>query len=936
MKNVILKLKYSLIICVVGLIMLLCNYFINTSEVQLMYLSHLLNIAAALLFISAFIFILLSVSQLNHSASPAIKNNIIPSDTADTIISVEETSFSLFKHLTALVPGTLYKFQLFDDGRIAVPYASDGIKEIFETTADEVFSDATPLFAKIHPDDFSWVYQSILDSIESLSIWQEEYRILLPEKGLRWVRTEAKPERLDDSVVWYGYANDITDRIAANAELKKTKNILEEISLVAKVGGWEIDLVNNTRNWSSVTREILEIETDFSPSLETSIQFYKEGKDRDLIMQVLADARNNGTPFDIEVAMITAKGNNIWVRTKGQAEMIDNKVVRIYGTTQDITTQTNLQNDLKISKKQFSNTFEHSAIGMAFVNLEAVFLTINQRFSQIVGYTEEELTQLHVSDLTFPEDLKTHQHFMGDLLSGKTESHKRERRYKCKDGSIVWVFSAVSILRDTNNNPLYFIVQIEDITAQKQSEIKLVEERSFLRTLIDNLPVNVFIKDLDSRKTLVNRSEYLTYGLNDETSLIGKSDFDLFPEDIARKNIAEDQEVFRTRKAIIDYESTCLHKDGTKYFVLKSKIPLFNQNNEVTGLLGISHDITHLKEAHEALRLDEEKFRFIYESSPIGIALNDFNSGTFIDCNLAIVHSAGYNNKEEFLNLTYWNLTPKEYEPQEAYQLEQMNKTGRYGPYEKEYIRKDGTRFPVLLNGIKIKDTHGRDVILSVVEDITKKRKQEQEITKAAINAQEKERFEIGRELHDNVNQILVGTILTLDMVKGDLSTKNDAFIQSSRTYVRSAIEEIRKLSHRLAPAFYDGIDFKVAFVNLLNNFNVDSQFEVNLQFNIADESVLDNNILLNLYRILQEQLSNIAKYAQATHIEVGITGRDKMIVLRIADNGIGFDSNQDKKGGIGLHNIKKRAELFNGNFIINTSPDHGCELIIEIPVEGI
>ena len=816
-----------------------------------------------------------------------------------------------------------------------MPYASDGITEIFESTAEEVFSDAGSLFAKIHPDDFSWVYQSILDSKETLSIWQVEYRILLPEKGLRWVRAEAKPERLEDSVVWFGYANDITGRKEGRLELEKTKKQLEEINQVARVGGWDYDLINNTRYWSSVTKEILEVEPDVLISPETNKLFYKEGRDRDLILHVLAEATEKGIPFDVEVAMTTAKGNNIWARIKGQAETIQHKVVRLFGTFQDITTQKNLLNDLKISKKQFSNTFEHSAIGMAFVNLEAVFLTVNQRFSQIVGYSEDELTQLHVSDLTFPEDQKTHQHYMGDLLSGKTESHKRERRYKCKDGSIVWVFSAVSILRDTDNNPLYFIVQIEDITAQKQSERKLVEERSFLRTLIDNLPVNVFIKDLDSRKTLVNRSEYLTYGLTDDTFLIGKTDFDLFPEDIARKNIAEDQEVFCSGKAIIDYESTCLHKDGTKYWVLKSKIPLFNQNNEVTGLLGISHDITHLKEAHEALRLDEEKFRFIYELSPIGIALNDFNTGSFIDCNHAIVQSAGYDNKEEFLNITYWNLTPKEYESQEAYQLEQMNKTGRYGPYEKEYFRKDGTRYPVLLNGIKLKDTNGREVILSVVEDITQRRKQEQEITKAAINAQEKERFEIGRELHDNVNQILVGTILTLEMVKGDLSAKNDAFIQSSRSYVRSAIEEIRKLSHRLAPAFYDGIDFKIAFVNLLNNFNVDSQYEVNLQFNIADESVLNNNILLNLYRILQEQLNNIVKYAQATHIDVSITHSENMIVLRIADNGIGFDPNQEKKGGIGLHNIRKRTELFNGNFIINTSPYNGCELIIEIPVEA-
>ena len=476
------------------------------------------------------------------------------------------------------------------------------------------------------------------------------------------------------------------------------------------------------------------------------------------------------------------------------------------------------------------------------------------------------------------------------------------------------------------------MAQTENITQRKEAEKRLMEERSFLKTLVNNVPVNIYTKDLLSRKTMVNQSEINTYSASNAEELLGKDDYAFYPPGIAQFNIAEDQEVYKTGKVILDKERLCVLKDGKERWFLISKIPLFNDKNRVTGLLGISYDITHLKKIQNTLQLSEEKFRLLYELSPVGIALNDFTTGSFIDCNKAIYNAAGYSNKEEFLNLTYWDLTPHEYEFQEAIQLESLNRTGQYGPYEKEYIRKDGTRYPVLLNGVKMKDAQGNDIILSVVEDITERKKQEQEITKATINAQEKERMEIGRELHDNINQILVGSILTLNMVKGDMSPSDESMIENSRTYIRTAIEEIRNLSHRLAPAFYDGIAYSNAFKSLVNNINISNQYKIILQIDEFDDNSLNNDILIHLYRILQEQLNNIVKYANATTINITITQEKDFIHMSIHDNGIGFDTNAEKKG-IGLHNIKKRTELLSGTCHIKSAPNHGCQLDVEIPI---
>ena len=131
----------------------------------------------------------------------------------------------------------------------------------------------------------------------------------------------------------------------------------------------------------------------------------------------------------------------------------------------------------------------------------------------------------------------------------------------------------------------------------------------------------------------------------------------------------------------------------------------------------------------------ELRLRSLFELSPLGIALNDYETGAFVDGNDALLRPTGY-TREEFAALSYWDLTPREYEAQEALQLESLEKTGRYGPYEKEYIRKDGSRYPVLLNGMVAHDPSGRKMIWSIVEDITERKLAEAALADQAQHTQ--------------------------------------------------------------------------------------------------------------------------------------------------------------------------------------------------------
>ncbi|MCC7462408.1 MAG: EAL domain-containing protein [Gammaproteobacteria bacterium] len=137
------------------------------------------------------------------------------------------------------------------------------------------------------------------------------------------------------------------------------------------------------------------------------------------------------------------------------------------------------------------------------------------------------------------------------------------------------------------------------------------------------------------------------------------------------------------------------------------------------------------KEVELALRESEYRLRSLLELSPVGIALNDMVTGRFLQVNDALLAPTGY-TREELLRLTYWDLTPASYDPQEQAQLQSLRDHGRYGPYEKEYVRRDGSRYAVLLSGMRLTDSAGRVVIWSIVQDVSQRKALESELSAAA------------------------------------------------------------------------------------------------------------------------------------------------------------------------------------------------------------
>jgi signal transduction histidine kinase len=223
----------------------------------------------------------------------------------------------------------------------------------------------------------------------------------------------------------------------------------------------------------------------------------------------------------------------------------------------------------------------------------------------------------------------------------------------------------------------------------------------------------------------------------------------------------------------------------------------------------------------------------------------------------------------------------------------------------------------------------------TIAIDVTEKTRMEHRITKAIIKTQEDERYEIGTELHDNVCQILASSQLSLQMLTDKIPVNEIKWIEKSRDLIGLALEEIRNISHRLAPTFYDAFSIVDTFQELVGNFNVENKYQFSIEVNESSlQSKINNELQLNLYRMLQEQLRNITKYAKAQQVTIQLYEEKNNLHFNIIDNGIGFDPTQVKKG-IGLANIKRRAELFAGTMEIDSALGTGCKISVVIPLSN-
>lgn len=254
-------------------------------------------------------------------------------------------------------------------------------------------------------------------------------------------------------------------------------------------------------------------------------------------------------------------------------------------------------------------------------------------------------------------------------------------------------------------------------------------------------------------------------------------------------------------------------------------------------------------------------------------------------------------------------------------------------------------RMWLLVGAGPVLDANGNLIhVISSFTDITEQRKlsrqlADQEIQKqkqlmqATIDGQEKERQEIGRELHDNISQYLTTTRLYLDVAKEKAEGEMLVMINQAHKGLLNMINEIRQLSQSLIPPSLSDIGLIESIQDLCASLKNTHAFDIDFQYSRFKESLLPDNMKLMLFRIIQEQINNIIRHAHANAINIKLETADGVVTLWVTDNGKGFDLKSVKKGH-GLDNISNRADLFSGKMVIDTAPGKGCTIGVVIPLK--
>lgn len=467
-------------------------------------------------------------------------------------------------------------------------------------------------------------------------------------------------------------------------------------------------------------------------------------------------------------------------------------------------------------------------------------------------------------------------------------------------------------------------IRLNSLTLLLKSVVRMPDSEEVIalelfNTLIQSVPDLIFFKDLHFNYLTANQA-FLDHFKLDKSELIGKKDEDLFPLDIHATSIESDRYVLENARSI-KFETNYTDKTNTRRYLETIKTPVFDSNEELIGMVGISRDVT-IKKQQESLHqrnsllLNQSElltksgsFELLIDQSRIlcsdhllhmmELDPDDLTSQADL---ISTIHPA---DQQNFINT-----------------LHQTIETKQKNSIEHRIISSTTNRTIYCRTIMSAELIHKNRMVFGTMVDIGEARTNQQ----AILNAQENERKTIAADLHDGLIQKLVAANMHLSVLELNQEAQSKLTIASE--LIRSAIEETRQLTRNLSLRTIDNLGLKNALLETIDSCPLDSEVDYTFDF---DEQQINHELSTHIYRIFQEGLANIMKYANATRVNLSLIRDSENLTLNIKDDGVGFDVNGYQNGN-GLKNIQQRVSQSNGIFLLDSKPGKGTSLTVVLP----
>jgi len=580
-----------------------------------------------------------------------------------------------------------------------------------------------------------------------------------------------------------------------------------------------------------------------------------------------------------------------------------------------------------MENKYFKEIIDNSHESIVFLDSDHKVIAINKKFKDFQKTTN--LLDLNIGDYYHPlfsnldNEVKYTNAFNSALNGSPNTITYSTDHYPIKK----WM--ELKMMPVFFNNQISGVSQYsKDISIEKEADLEVVKMSKILNAILNSIDESILLINKDYKILVFNKLfENTTFENINIKAELG----DDFRNYINEENIIFLEYCNQALNGENHTEEISYQKSEHEIKWYKTKFSsVYSETNELIGVSIISKDITKEKNFELLLTDSEQKLKIMVENNPIAKFIIQNNKIIYANPVFARIYKLP--QTKFFNNISFEELIHPDDIKIFQKALKKNNNTKKTP--ESVLIRTYNVKGKLVYVEFFVTSVmfNNEPAIVGSVVNITERIQEENRINLAILETQEKERLQIGMELHDNVKQILSGISIYLDVALKKIEDKEAviSLLNKLKKYNNDAVSELRKLSHQLAPlveddsSLKDKIDWLILSLNLHDTLSISIAID-DFKFKIKDD------IQLHFYRILQELFTNIIKYSKADKVEILIYKLKERIWLKIKDNGIGFDVNV-KKQGVGLENIKRRVKILNGELKINTMKGEGVEVLINVP----
>lgn len=631
-----------------------------------------------------------------------------------------------------------------------------------------------PFLDFVHPVDIDATRTIIEQELKSgAKVINFENRYRCKDGSYRWLSWVSHPNMKKG--ITYAVARDITEWKQKEEELENNKALLDATGRMARVGGWELDADTFEVTWTKETYRIHEVPIGDKPPLQEAINFFHP-EDRPKLEKAIQNALDHGEPYDMEIRFITANGKNLWTRTMCQPEFADGRIIKLKGTFQDITERKHAENALRESVARYRSVLETINEGVILQSASGEILTWNKGAQETFGISAKDAIGQTSAGKDWPTIHEDGSKYEGkDHPSMKTLGSGKPCRNEimgvCRpSGEVRWISINTNPMFSTNSDsPEAVAISFTDITELKQIQDDIAKSERKLRQTLEATTDGIWEWNFKTNKLNFSPKYYKMLGYDpNEFPATFENWVNLIHPDDQKKALAVASKYLETKPDQYENEFRLMTRKGDyRWIYARARVVERDNNGEAVNMIGNHEDITERKQAEKMLQENEQKYRDLFESNIDGIIRTNL-VGAIKEVNPAFLKMVGYDSVDD-LKETYQQLTPEKWHAyEEDIVKNQVFKKGFSNEYEKEYIQKNGTVFPISIKVWLVKD-QGKPVgMWGIVRDITERKRAEEQQRK--LEAQLSNAMEMANLGHWEYD------------VENDLFTFNDQFYRIFRT----------------------------------------------------------------------------------------------------------------------------------------------------------